>query len=47
MSERTHTTRLEEKLLTQIPDLEAHKGKYEIILVFQYDVSETLLGVKA
>ena len=24
MSERTHATRLKEKLLTQIPDLEAH-----------------------
>ena len=30
MSEETHATRLKEKLLTQIPDLEAHKGKYDI-----------------
>ena len=27
MSERTHSTRLKEKLLTQIPYLEAHMGK--------------------
>ena len=47
MSERTQATRLKEKLLTQIPDLEAHKGKYEIILPFKYDVGETLLDVKA
>ena len=47
MSERTHATRLKEKLLTQIPDLEAHKGKYEIMLPFKYDVGETLLDVKA
>ena len=47
MSERTHSTRLKEKLLTQIPDLEAHKGKYEIMLAFKDDVGETLLDVKA
>ena len=47
MSERTHATRLKEKLLTQIPDLEAHKGKYDIMLPFKYDVGETLLDVKA
>ena len=38
MSERTHATRLKEKLLIQIPDLEAHKGKY--------DVGERLLDAK-
>ena len=47
MSERTHGTRLKEKLLTQIPNLEAHKGKYDIMLPFKYDVGETLLDVKA
>ena len=36
MSERTHhATRLKEKLLTQIPGLETHKGKYEIMLAFK------------
>ena len=38
MSERTHATRLKETLLTKIPDLEAHKGKYDIMLPFKYDV---------
>ena len=47
MSERTHATRLKEKLLTQIPDLEAHKVKYDIMLPFKYHVGETLLDVKA
>ena len=47
MSERTHETRLTEKLLTKVPDLEAHKGKYDIMLPFKYDVGETLLNVKA
>ena len=50
MSERTHATLLKEKLLTQIPDLEARKGKYDIVLHFKYDVGETLwtskLGIK-
>ena len=49
MPERTHTTRLKKTLLTQIPDLEAHKGKYEIMLPFRpkYGAGETLLDVKA
>ena len=47
MSERTHATRLKEKLPTQIPDLEAHKVKYDIMLPFKYDVGETLFDVKA
>ena len=32
---RTHTAHLKEKLLTQMLDLEAHKGKYEIMLPFK------------
>ena len=38
MSERTHAAHLKEKLLTQMLDLEAHKGKYEIMLPFKNDV---------
>ena len=47
MSERTHATRLKEKLLIQIPDLEAHKGKYDSMLPFKYDVGERLLDAKS
>lgn len=44
--ERTNSTRLKEKLLAQIPDLEAHKNKYEVMLTFKDDVGETLLEAK-
>lgn len=46
MPERTNSTRLKEKLVAQIPDLEAHKSKYEVLLTFKDDVGETLLEAK-
>lgn len=46
MSQRTNSTRLKEKLLAQIPDLEAHKSNYEVMLTFKDDVGNTLLEAK-
>ena len=38
-----HDLKLKEKLLTQIPDLEAHKSKYGVIMSFKEDTGDTLL----
>ena len=46
-NDTSKSTRLKEKLLTQITDLEAHKGIYDILLPFKYDVGEKLLDVEA
>ncbi len=42
-SQRINATRLKEKLVAQIPDLEAHKNKYEVILSFKTDIGDTLM----
>ena len=42
-SQRINPTRLKEKLLAQIPDLEVHKSKYEVIMSFKEDIGDTLL----
>jgi len=42
-SQRINATRLKEKLLTQLPDLEAHKSKYEVIMSFKENIGDTLL----
>ena len=41
-SQQINATRLKEKLLMQIPDLEAHKSKYEVIMSFKEDTGDTL-----
>ena len=38
-----NATRLKEKLLAQIPDLEAHRHKYEVILSFKTDIGDILM----
>ena len=43
ISQQINAARLKEKLLTQIPDLEAHKSKYEVIMSFKEDTGDTLL----
>ena len=42
-SKRINGTGLKEKLLTNIPDLEAHKSSYEVILTFKADTEDILL----
>ena len=42
-SQRINATRLKEKLLAQIPGLEAHKGKHEVVMSFKEDIGDTLL----
>jgi hypothetical protein len=43
VSQRINVTRLKERLLAQISDLEAHKSNYEVVLSFKTDVGDTLL----
>ena len=42
-SQRINATWLTEKLLVQIPGLEAHKGKHEVVMSFKEDTGDTLL----
>ena len=41
--QRINATRLKEAVLAQIPDLEAHKSNYEVILSFKTGTGSTLL----
>ncbi len=43
LSTRIHPTRLKERLLTQMPNLEANKSNYEVVLTFKEDVGTALL----
>ena len=43
ISQRINATRLKEAVLAQIPDLEAHKSNYEVVLSFKMDTGSTLL----
>ena len=43
ISQRINATRLKEAVLAQIPDLEAHKSNYEVILSFKTGTGSTLL----
>ena len=43
MSSRVHPTRLKERLLFQMPNLEADKSNYEVVLTFKEDVGDALL----
>ena len=45
MSSRVHPTRLKEKLLFQMPNLEANKSNYEVVLTFKEDVGDACHGV--
>ena len=42
-SQQINPTHLKEKLLAQIPDLEAHKSNYEVVLSLKTDIGDTLL----
>ena len=46
MPECTNSTLLKEKLLTQIPDLQAHKIIHEVVLMFKDNVGVRLLEAK-
>ncbi len=44
-SQKINATHLKQKLLAQIPDLEAHKSNYEVVFSFKTDIGDTLLKV--
>ena len=40
--QRIHSTRLKERLLSHIPDLQAHRSGRDVLLAFQHDVGDAL-----
>ena len=43
LTPEVHSTRLKEQLLSQMPELEAHKQGRDVLLAFKEDVSSVLL----